>query len=193
MPFEWIKIPVFDDDNKENDSNRNDEDDDGNQNENSSLPDPDDEDSNENNYMENPSINLSNHKELDHSFNIKDNTNIKNNVNYNDNNKRIKDKEDIIQSNNTLDEGTHAFIKWLSSDKKKSFDNHIIVKQFVHSDYALLQDNSSSIDVLVRLQNSIPFCKYCKTDDCLHVGFTICLEQIHSRGETIESSDNNSS
>ncbi|HYY71623.1 MAG TPA: hypothetical protein VE595_04360, partial [Nitrososphaeraceae archaeon] len=110
--------------------------------------------------------------------------------NYNDTDEFIKNKEDVIQSNNTLDEGTLAFIQWLSSDKKRSFDNHITVKQFIHNDYALLQDNTSSTDVLVRLQNAVPFCKYCKTDDCIHVGFTICLEQMHSRGESIDSSDN---
>jgi hypothetical protein len=81
-------------------------------------------------------------------------------------------------------------MQWLSSDKKKSLDNHIIVKKFVHNDCALLFDNTYSRDVLVRLQNAIPFCKYCKTDDCIHVGFTICLEQMHSRGETIDSNEN---
>ena len=30
-------------------------------------------------------------------------------------------------------------------------------------------------------------CQYCKADDCAHVGFTICLEQLHGRGETLES------
>ena len=28
---------------------------------------------------------------------------------------------------------------------------------------------------------------HCKADDCAHVGFTICLEQLHGRGETLES------
>jgi hypothetical protein len=44
----------------------------------------------------------------------------------------------------------------------------------------------------VRLQNAIPFCKYCKTDDCIHVGFTICLEQMHSRGDIIDGGNENS-
>jgi hypothetical protein len=69
-------------------------------------------------------------------------------------------------------------------------DISISVKKFVHNDYALLFDNTYSTNVLVRLQNAIPFCKYCKTDDCVHVGFTICLEQMHSRGENIDSDEN---
>jgi hypothetical protein len=81
-------------------------------------------------------------------------------------------------------------MQWLSSEKKKCLDNPVIVKEFVHNDYALLHDNKSSTDVLVKLQNAIPFCKYCKTDDCIHVGFTICLEQMHSRGDIIDSSEN---
>jgi len=34
-----------------------------------------------------------------------------------------------------------------------------------------------------------PFCRYCNSDDCGHVGFTIYLDELHGPGETIESID----
>ena len=36
-------------------------------------------------------------------------------------------------------------------------------------------------------KDGVPICQYCKADDCAHVGFTICLDQLHGRGETLES------
>jgi hypothetical protein len=89
---------------------------------------------------------------------------------------------------NTLDEGTLAFIHWLNSNHKSStIENPIIVKHFENYKHTTLWDNSILREVDVETKDGVPFCKYCKTDDCAHVGFTICLEQLHGRGETLES------
>lgn len=78
----------------------------------------------------------------------------------------------------TLDQGTEAFMQWLSSDDKMSASsNPIILKQFVQSKYTVLYDNTLSHDVIVETNDGVPFCKSCNTDDCGHVGFTILLEQ----------------
>ncbi|MGH9952371.1 MAG: hypothetical protein ACRD5J_12135, partial [Nitrososphaeraceae archaeon] len=36
-------------------------------------------------------------------------------------------------------------------------------------------------------REGVPICQYCNADDCAHVGFTICLEQLHGRDKTLES------
>ena len=46
---------------------------------------------------------------------------------------------------------------------------------------------SVQAEVHVNTKDGVPICQYCKADDCAHVGFTICLEQLHGRGETLES------
>ena len=78
----------------------------------------------------------------------------------------------------TLDQGTEAFMQWLSSDDKMSASsNPVILKQFVHSKYTVLYDNTLGHDVMVETHDGVPFCKSCNADDCGHVGFTILLEQ----------------
>jgi hypothetical protein len=78
----------------------------------------------------------------------------------------------------TLDQGTEAFMQWLSSDDKMSASsNPIILKQFVHSKYTVLYDNTLNHEVMVETHDGVPFCKSCNTADCGHVGFTILLEQ----------------
>jgi len=79
---------------------------------------------------------------------------------------------------------------WLNSENKhSSTDNPIIVKEFVNDKYALLYDSVTDTDVIVVLNDGVPFCKRCNSDECVHVGFIICLEHLHGRGETIESID----
>lgn len=89
---------------------------------------------------------------------------------------------------NTLDEGTIAFIHWLNSTHKRSTtENLFVVKDFQNDKCTLLWDSSAQTEVRVDTKEGVPICKYCKADDCAHVGFTICLEQLHGRGETLES------
>jgi hypothetical protein len=89
---------------------------------------------------------------------------------------------------NTLDEGTIAFIHWLNSTHKKStIENPFIVRDFQNDKCTVLWDSSVQAEVHVDTKEGVPVCQYCKADDCAHVGFTICLEQLHGRGETLES------
>jgi hypothetical protein len=89
---------------------------------------------------------------------------------------------------NTLDEGTMAFIHWLNSAHKKStIENPFVVKDFQNDKCTVLWDSSVQAEVHVDTKDGVPICQYCKVDDCAHVGFTICLEQLHGRGETLES------
>lgn len=89
---------------------------------------------------------------------------------------------------NTLDEGTMAFIHWLNSTHKKStIENPFVVKDFQNDKFTVLWDSSVQAEVHVDTKDGVPICQYCKADDCAHVGFTICLEQLHGRGETLES------
>ena len=97
--------------------------------------------------------------------------------------------EDVfVIKSNTLDEGTMAFIHWLNSTHKNStIENPIVVKSFENDRRTVLRDSSIQAEVNVETKEGVPMCQYCKADDCAHVGFTICLEQLHGRGETLES------
>ncbi|HKG40779.1 MAG TPA: hypothetical protein VKA98_01450, partial [Nitrososphaeraceae archaeon] len=44
----------------------------------------------------------------------------------------------LILHCNSLDEGTTAFMQWLSSEDKLSTNNPIILKEFVNNKYAIL-------------------------------------------------------
>ena len=88
---------------------------------------------------------------------------------------------------NTLDEGTMAFMQWLSSkDKQISNNNPIILKQFVKGKYTVLLDNYNNSnfprEIIVEIKEGVPICKGCQSDDCAHVGFTICIEQFYECG-----------
>jgi hypothetical protein len=97
--------------------------------------------------------------------------------------------EDVfVIKSNTLDEGTMAFIHWLNSTHKNcTIENPIVVKSFENDRCTVLRDSSVQAEVNVETKEGVPICQYCKADDCAHVGFTICLEQLHGRGETLES------
>jgi hypothetical protein len=101
--------------------------------------------------------------------------------------KESVEKEFVIKSN-TLDEGTMAFIHWLNSTHKKStIENPIVVKSFENDKCTVLLDRDKQTEVHVDTKDGVPICQYCKADDCAHVGFTICLEQLHGRGQTLDS------
>jgi hypothetical protein len=86
----------------------------------------------------------------------------------------------------SLDQGTTAFMRWLSSEDKESKNIPINLKEFVNNKYAILYDNSLADDVIVQTHDGIPQCKSCHTDDCAHVGFTICLEQKSDHGGILD-------
>ena len=89
----------------------------------------------------------------------------------------------------TLDQGTNAFMQWLScsQDKQSSVtsNNPIILKEFVSNKYSILYDNNIGKEVIVETYNGIPRCNLCNVDDCGHVGFTICLEQKYDNEGTV--------
>jgi hypothetical protein len=93
----------------------------------------------------------------------------------------------------TIEDGTEAFMQWMGSSDKKSLksDNPLVLIKFVNDEHTVLYDTALVKEVEVRLSSGIPYCNYCKSDDCAHVGFTICVEQLgrHRRDgkeETIE-------
>lgn len=103
------------------------------------------------------------------------------------------DSNDDSQRCETIDDGTEAFMQWMGSSDKKSVtsDNPIVLKKFVNDVHTVLYDTSLSMEIDVKLTGGIPYCNYCKSDECAHVGFTICLEQLeghrpNGEEETVE-------
>jgi hypothetical protein len=86
----------------------------------------------------------------------------------------------------SLDEGTFAFMHWMNSDNKKSItsDNPIVLLKFVNDKHTILYDTDLHSEVDVQINEGVPYCRYCKLDDCSHVGFAVCLEELygHRRG-----------
>ena len=90
------------------------------------------------------------------------------------------DSNNDSQRCETIDDGTEAFMQWMGSSDKKSVtsDNPIVLEKFVNDVHTVLYDTSLSMEIDVKLTGGIPYCNYCKSDECAHVGFTICLEQL---------------
>lgn len=80
----------------------------------------------------------------------------------------------------TIEDGTEAFMKWMGSSDKKSLisGNPIVLIKFINDVSTILYDTTLSNNIEVKLTGGVPYCKHCKSDDCAHVGFTICLEQL---------------
>ena len=81
----------------------------------------------------------------------------------------------------TLDEGTFAFMHWLNSEDKQSLsstDNPIVLLKFVNDKHTILYDTRLCKEIDVEISKGVPFCRYCKEDDCAHVGFAVCTEQL---------------
>ena len=100
-------------------------------------------------------------------------------------------RENKFNKCETLDEGTFAFMHWLNSKDKKSLssiDNPMVLLKFVNDKHTILHDTHLHAEVDVEINKGIPYCKYCKEDDCAHVGFAICVEQLygHRRSGTEE-------
>jgi hypothetical protein len=103
-----------------------------------------------------------------------------------------KYKREEFNKCETLDEGMFAFIHWLNSENKKSLssdDNPIVLLKFINDKHTILYDTNLRSEVDVEINKGIPYCKYCKEDDCAHVGFAIEVEQLfgHSRSGAEES------
>jgi hypothetical protein len=83
--------------------------------------------------------------------------------------------------NNNLDEGVVNFGLWLNAENKKSLSIPIIMKEFAEGRRAVLQDNILQKEIIVDIVEGIPFCSECRSNDCAHVGFVICTEQLTNR------------
>ena len=105
----------------------------------------------------------------------------------------LDDNNDIVKCE-TLEDGTEAFMKWMNSTDKKSLSsaNPIVLVKFTNDKHTIVYDTITSKEVDVELTDGIPYCNFCKSDDCAHVGFAICIEQLygHRRGEKEETVDN---
>jgi hypothetical protein len=99
---------------------------------------------------------------------------------HNSNLNEHSDSNNHVRRCETVDDGTEAFMQWMGSPDKKSLtsDNPIVLIKFVNDVHTVLYDTSFSKEVDVKLTGGVPYCNYCKSDDCAHVGFTICLEQL---------------
>ena len=85
--------------------------------------------------------------------------------------------------NNNLDEGVLTFGLWLNAENKKSLAIPIIMKEFIEGKKAVLQDNNLQKEVIVNIVEGIPFCNECRSNDCAHVGFAICAEQLTNKSK----------
>ena len=83
--------------------------------------------------------------------------------------------------NNNLDEGVVNVGLWLNAENKKSLSIPIIMKEFAEGRRAVLQDNILQKEIIVDIVEGIPFCSECRSNDCAHVGFVICTEQLTNR------------
>jgi hypothetical protein len=91
-----------------------------------------------------------------------------------------------IVRNNTVDEGISAFTLWLGENGKNSVEVPIAMKQFtqgINKIVVSLQDNTLQKDILVDITEGVPYCKECKSNDCAHVGFAVCAEQLKLRSK----------
>lgn len=88
----------------------------------------------------------------------------------------------IRRTNNDVDEGVIAFSVWLQRSRANgSSATPICLEEFVPHRLVLLRDHVIQKDVSVEISNGIPQCKECNSNDCAHVGFAICAEQMHGR------------
>ena len=85
--------------------------------------------------------------------------------------------------NNNLDEGVTTFGLWLNAEDKKSLTTPIMMKEFAEGRRVVLQDNILQKEVIVNIVEGIPFCNECRSNDCAHVGFAICAEQLTNKSK----------
>ena len=85
--------------------------------------------------------------------------------------------------NNTLDEGVIMFGLWLNAEDKKSPAIPIVLKEFTEGTRVVLQDNNLQKEVIINIAEGVPFCNECRSNDCAHIGFVICTEQLTNRSK----------
>lgn len=90
--------------------------------------------------------------------------------------------------NNDVDDGVIAFGLWLTAEEEErqtSSSNSgapITVKEFTLDRLVVLYDRIMQRDISVVFRDGVPSCKECSdSTDCAHVGFAICVEQMHRR------------
>lgn len=97
-----------------------------------------------------------------------------------------------VVRNNTVDEGISAFTLWLGVNVKDPGAMPIIMKQFRSCTNSSnnnkvvivsLQDNILQRDIDIDIVDGIPFCNGCRSNDCAHVGFAVCAEQMNLRSK----------
>jgi hypothetical protein len=76
-----------------------------------------------------------------------------------------------IVKNNTVEE---AAIPIIMKQFRSGINNKLVVS---------LQDNILQKDVHVGIVDGIPFCNECRSNDCAHVGFAVCAEQLNLRSK----------
>lgn len=91
----------------------------------------------------------------------------------------------LVVKNNNLDEGIIAFGLWLKDEESRdSLAISFTMKEFHQDNAILLRDNILQEEVTVRIVEGVPFCNECRLDDCMHVGFAICAEQMKWRSRS---------
>ena len=80
-----------------------------------------------------------------------------------------------------LDDGESAFIEWLNSEDKTSSKNHMILKKFKNDKECSIHDNTLNSEIIVTINDGVPYCLSCQDDSCAHVGFTVCIMQLFER------------
>jgi hypothetical protein len=80
-----------------------------------------------------------------------------------------------------LDDGESAFMEWLNSEDKICSKNHMILKKFENDKECIIHDNTLKSDVIITINDGVPFCLSCQDDSCAHVGFTVCVMQLFER------------
>jgi hypothetical protein len=92
-----------------------------------------------------------------------------------------------IEKCESLDEGTFAFLNWMNCKSfiEEDFEKNppLLLKNInlPNPDLVKLCDRYLGNDVIVDMIDSILQCKKCRSDDCSHVGFAICLFQLIER------------
>jgi hypothetical protein len=84
-----------------------------------------------------------------------------------------------VVKNNSVDEGIIAFGLWLNHEESES--KSLTIKEIHHDKAILLRDHLLQKDITVRIVEGVPLCNECRSDDCMHVGFAICVEQMKRR------------
>ena len=99
------------------------------------------------------------------------------------NNATNTSKASLGLANNNLDEGVLTFGLWLNAEDKKSPEIPVIMKEYAEGKRVILRDNILQKDLTVTIVEGIPFCNECRSNDCAHVGFTICAIQMANKSK----------